>query len=191
MHRFPAVMTLLAAMLCIAPACADLPSTPAPAAAASYSSSGGQPDLSRLAVFRKAPNITIAWAKAWIGPQGGRLDFYGFAIDVPAGAVDKPTMFTINLPVDPKSAEHVVAEFGPHNVAFLKPVRIELPYTGTSIEGAANPEIVWWSPDDTWVNMGGVITPDGARLQVDVPHFSTYGTSDETQRTTGVAVSGG
>ncbi|MBV9774064.1 MAG: hypothetical protein JO040_08950 [Gemmatimonadetes bacterium] len=141
-------------------------------------------------MFRKAPNITIGWAKGWIGPEGGRLDFHGFAIEVPAGAVDKQTMFTIRLPVDPKSSEHVMAEFGPHNVTFLKPVRIELPYGGTSIEGAANPAIVWWSPEGTWVDMGGVITTDGARLQVDVPHFSTYGTTD-AQRTTGVAVSGG
>lgn len=190
MRRLPTLVTLLAAMLCIAPACSDLPSASAPAATA-RNSTGGQPDLSRIAVFRKTPNITIGWAKAWIGPEGGRLDFYGFAIDVPAGAVDRPTMFTINLPVDPKSAEHVMAEFGPHNVTFARPVHIELPYGGTSIEGAVSPEIVWWSPESVWVDMGGTITADGARLRVEVPHFSTYATTDTQQRTTGVAVSGG
>ena len=44
--------------------------------------------MSPLARFRTKPQVTIAWAKKWIGPEGGRLDFMGFAIEVPAGAVN-------------------------------------------------------------------------------------------------------
>jgi hypothetical protein len=133
-------------------------------------------DLNSLARFQQKPQITIAWAKKWIGPEGGRLDFMGFAIEVPAGAVDKVTMFSIKLPVDPDGSEHVVAEFGPHAVAFARPVSIELPYRGTTLEGTSTPIVVWWN--DGWVDMGGTVTADGLRLRTSTDHFSTYGTTD-------------
>ena len=145
-------------------------------------------DMSSLARFRQKPQITIAWAKKWIGPEGGRLDFLGFAIEVPAGAVDKVTMFTIRLPVDPNAAEHVIAEFGPHNVQFNLPVAIELPYRGTSIETSTTPTIVWWN--DAWTNVGGSVTADGARLRTLTDHFSTYGTTDAARGGTFVTSGG-
>lgn len=131
--------------------------------------------LTPLARFRTRPQVTIAWAKKWIGPEGGRLDFMGFAIEVPAGAVDKVTMFTLRLPVDPNGSEHVVAEFGPHAVKFARPVAIEFPYRGTTIEGASSPVVVWWN--GSWVGMGGAVTRDGQRLRTTTDHFSTYGTT--------------
>ena len=133
--------------------------------------------LDILARFRVKPQITIAWAKAWIGPEGGRVDFQGFTIVVPAGAVDKVTMFTIRLPVDPNGSERVVAEFGPHNVAFAKPVTIGLPVRGTTVEGNAYAHVVWW--DDAWVNMGGVLSADGSQVFTQTPHFSEYGVTAE------------
>ncbi|HEU0015700.1 MAG TPA: hypothetical protein VFQ45_18630 [Longimicrobium sp.] len=146
-------------------------------------------ELYKLARFRTKPQVTIAWAKKWIGPEGGRLDFLGFAIEVPAGAVDKVTMFTIRLPVDPKGSEHVVAEFGPHNQQFRVPVAIELPFTNTTLEGSPTlPTIVWWN--DAWVDMGATLTADGRRLRTSTPHFSTYGTAD-TGRGGSIQVSGG
>jgi hypothetical protein len=130
-----------------------------------------------LARFRQKPQLTIAWAKKWIGPEGGRLDFMGFAIEVPAGAVDKVTMFSIRLPVDPGNSEFVVAEFAPHNMPFKRPVSIEFPYRGTTIEAAAAPTVVWWNAG--WVDVGGTVTADGARLRTSTDHFSTYGTTDQ------------
>lgn len=134
----------------------------------------GSPDLDRLATFRTKPSVTIAWAKKWIGPEGGRLDFHGFAIEVPAGTVSRTTMFSIRLPVDPKASERVVAEFGPHGADFPNPIFIEFPYRNTSIESAA-PTVLWWN--GAWVNMGGVLTADGARVRTATTHFSTFGTS--------------
>lgn len=132
--------------------------------------------LDIIAQFRKKPQVTIAWAKAWIGPAGGRVDFEGFTIIVPRGAVDRVTMFTIRLPVDPDGSERVVAEFGPHNVAFARPLTIGFPFRGTSIEGdATNAHVVWW--DNGWVNMGGAVSADGSQVMVQVPHFSEYGTT--------------
>jgi hypothetical protein len=128
-----------------------------------------------LARFKVKPQVTIAWAKAWIGPAGGRIDFVGFTVIVPAGAVDKVTMFTIKLPVDPKGSEHVVAELGPHNTQFAQPITIGFPYRGTTLEGDASGTVVWWN--NGWVPMGGTVSADGSQIFTTTSHFSTYGTA--------------
>jgi hypothetical protein len=155
-------------------------------------SARGGPDLSRLATFRTPPSITIAWAKQWIGPAGGRLEFHGFAIDVPAGAVPRSTQFSIRLPVDTKGAERVVAEFGPHAVDFAVPVTIELPYVGTSVEGSGDAAtVLWWNTGaNDWVDMGASISEDGLRMRTTTGHFSVFGTG-LVGRSGGVTVSGG
>ncbi|WP_420130259.1 hypothetical protein [Longimicrobium sp.] len=172
----------------LAAGCADAGSPLAPDPAAPAFSASASPDVAALAKFRNTPQVTIAWAKKWIGPAGGRLDFNGFAIEVPAGAVDKVTMFSIRLPVDPQGAERVVAEFGPHNSDFAKPIAIELPYRGTTIESGAAPTIVWWNGG--WVNMGATVTADGQRLRTLTDHFSTYGTTDAARGGTFVTSGG-
>jgi hypothetical protein len=144
--------------------------------------------IDQLALFRQKPQITIAWAKAWIGPEGGRIDFVGFTVIVPPGAVDKVTMFTIKLPVDPQGSEHVVAEFGPHNTTFAQPLTIGFPYRGTSIEGDPNAHVVWW--DDAWVPMGGTVSADGSQIFTTTTHFSMYGTTAESRGGT-LTASGG
>lgn len=181
MHRIARrlVPALSLVALLAAPGCADreVPTATVPVAAPAFPSFSQSGALEPLATFRQRQSVTVAWAKKWIGPEGGRLDFMGFAVDVPAGAVDRVTMFSINLPVDPKAAERVVAEFGPHNQKFKVPVTIEFPLRGTSIEGSLTRTIVWWNGG--WVNMGASVTPDGARLKTQTDHFSTYGTTDQ------------
>ncbi len=174
------LLTLPALALFLALGCAEMPAGVAPEAAADaplFNKGQGGPDLDKLAKFNSKPSITIAWAKKWIGPEGGRLDFQGFAIEVPAGAVERTTQFSIRLPVDPHGSERVMAEFGPHGAAFKQPVFIELPLAGTSIESSASRFIVWWNNE--WVDMGGAITDDGQRLRTATDHFSTYGTSEQ------------
>jgi hypothetical protein len=173
-RKLGAAFTLALAVL--AAGCADAGAPLAAFQGVPSYSEGGTPNLEALAKFRSKPQITIAWAKKWIGPEGGRLDFLGFAIEVPPGAVDKVTMFTIKLPVDPQGSERVVAEFGPHAKQFAVPVAIELPFSGTTIDASATPRIVWWN--NVWVDMGGTLTADGRRLRTLTDHFSTYGTTD-------------
>ena len=168
--------TAALALTVLAAGCVDAPSPLAARAGEPAFNTGTAPDMNALARFNTKPQITIAWAKKWIGPEGGRLDFYGFAIEVPAGAVDKVTQFSIRLPIDPHGSERVVAEFAPHNQQFNKPVAIELPYDNTTIEGSSTPKVVWWN--DAWVNIGGTVTADGLRLRALTDHFSTYGTTD-------------
>lgn len=179
--------TAAVALLVLSAGCTDAASPLTARAGEPAFNTGGGADITALARFKTKPQITIAWAKKWIGPEGGRLDFYGFAIEVPAGAVDKMTQFSIRLPVDPHGSERVLAEFGPHAQPFNRPVSIELPYRNTSIEGSASPTIVWWN--NGWVNMGATITADGLRLRTSTDHFSEYGTTD--QRGGAIVVSGG
>jgi hypothetical protein len=181
------LLLLAAPVLMLFAACGEAaaPTGPeAPAAAPLLSQGGGEPDLSLLATFDRRPTITIAWARKWIGPEGGRLDFQGFAIEVPAGAVDRVTQFSIRLPVNPHGSERVVAEFGPHGAAFDVPVAIEFPLAGTSLADADDPTVAWWN--DGWVDMGGSVIGDGERLRTSTDHFSTYGTARG-----GILVSGG
>jgi hypothetical protein len=170
--------------------CADAVQPVAPLDAPPSYSSSSSPDLAALARYQQAPQITIAWAKKWIGPEGGRLDFRGFAIEVPAGAVDRVTQFSIKLPVSPQSgSERVVAEFGPHGSQFAVPVAIELPFAGTTLEGSTSATIVWWN--DAWVDMGATLTGDGQRLRTLTDHFSTYGTTDDERGGGGAIVASG
>ncbi|HYW09292.1 MAG TPA: hypothetical protein VE913_20195 [Longimicrobium sp.] len=159
-----------------------------------FDESGSSSNLQALARFQQRPIVTSGWAKMWIGPAGGRLDFQGFAIEVPAGAVTRYTQFSIRLPVDPSGSERVVAEFGPHAQAFGTQVFIELPYRNTNIEGAPSPTIVWWN--NRWEDVGGTLTADGNRLRTAVGHFSTYGTGSAQTFSTfelggGISTSGG
>ena len=112
------------------------------------------------------------WAKAWIGPAGGTLEYYGFRIVVPAGAVKRTTMFSLSLPRE--GTERALAEFGPHNVTFAVPITIELPYAGTTAEGSA-PRALWFDESArAWVGVGGTLTADGRRVKTSVSHFSLY-----------------
>jgi hypothetical protein len=187
----PRLITGVAALCIALTACgdSDMPTSPAAAGpgGASFTASGG-PDLSAVARYDSPPSIAIAWAKKWIGPAGGRLEFQGFAIDVPAGAVSRVTQFSIQLPVDPNAGERVLAEFGPHQ-AFAVPVAIELPYAGTSVYGAGA-TVGWWDDGrSAWVDFGGTATPDGERIRTTTDHFSTYATMESGGDT--VILSGG
>jgi hypothetical protein len=193
-HPFRGATSVLTALLVISlVACegVETPTAVAPGASgALFSSAEGGPDLSRLARFQAVPEQASAPARAWIGAEGGRLEHRGFAIEVPPGAVSSPTLFSIRLPANDSGSDRVVAVFHPHGATFAVPVSIEFPYAGTSIFGTPDATVVWWDPGARdWVDIGGVVTEDGARLRAHTPHFSTYGTSDG--RGGSVTVSGG
>lgn len=146
-------------------------------------------DVDRVAAYRVRRNRPDnLWAKAWIGPSGGTLEYYGFRIVVPAGAVSRTTMFSLSLPKE--GTERAVAEFGPHNVTFAVPVTIELPYAGTTAEGFT-PRALWFDESArAWVNVGGTLTADGQRVKTTVSHFSLYGSAEGGTATSGGATSG-
>lgn len=134
-----------------------------------------------------APTLTIAFAKKFIGPQGGQLSLGDFEVIVPAGAVDKWTLFTIKLPVDLTTSEYVRAEFLPHQ-DFAVPVTIRLPLKGTTAEEDGDTHILWWNGSN-WDAFPSVKTSDG-RLETQTWHFSEYGTED-TDPSKGIILVGG
>ena len=139
----------------------------------------GTADIDRIATYRDgAPSLTIAWAMAWIGPQGGSLRILDFEVIVPPDAVSRLTRFSIRLPVDPGISSHALAEFGPHNIQFARPVTLRLPYRGTSAEDATS-SVLWWN-GATWVRYPTVVLPDG-RLETTTLHFSEYGTEEPSR----------
>ena len=181
MMRSAACSVLAAAALVVGCGQADGPMAPDGAPQASASG----PSVKALARYSGGPpSITVAWAKKWIGPEGGTLSWMGFSVVVPAGAVDKVTQFSIRLPVDPKNNEYVMAEFGPHGQKFAVPVTLHLPLAGTTSEGTAA-NVLWWN-GSSWEVMP--TTQVDGHLEAPTTHFSTYGTED-TQR--GYTLAGG
>ena len=142
-------------------------------------STAGTADLNRIAVYKSgAPQLTVAWAMAWIGPAGGSVRILDFEVVVPQGALSKTTRIAIRLPVDPWAAEHAVAQFEPHGIQFAKPVTLRLPYAGTSADGT-NASIMWWN-GSAWVKFASVVLPDG-RIETTTTHFSEYGTEEPSR----------
>ena len=132
--------------------------------------------------------LTIAFAKKFIGPEGGQLSLGDFEVIVPPGAVDKWTLFTIRLPVDLTTSEYVRAEFLPHQ-EFAVPVTIRLPLQGTTAEDDTNTHILWWNGYG-WEPFATKVTDDG-RIETQTSHFSEYGTEDPTDPSKGIILVGG
>jgi hypothetical protein len=137
--------------------------------------SNGDNHLEALARYKTRPQILIALAKKTIGPEGGTISILDFEVVVPPGAVDKPTRFSIRLPIDdPFKGDYVVAEFSPHNLKFNVPVTLRLPYKGTTAETISGTRILWWN-GSYWVPFETILREDG-RLETKTDHFSEYGT---------------
>ena len=131
---------------------------------------GQAPDLRFLAEYRGGSRPEQV--RAMIGPEGGSLRAGDFEIVVPAGAVDRATLFRIHLPVETSSGKRAYAEFessGP----FVLPVTIRLPHAETNAEPGA--PILWWA-DDHWEALPTTPTEDG-RIETTTTHFSIYGTA--------------
>jgi hypothetical protein len=132
--------------------------------------------LEKLARYQAGPlRITIGLALKTIGPEGGSISLGGFEVIVPAGAVTRPTRFSIRLPIDPHNSEFVRAEFGPHQ-NFAVPVTVRLPLKGTTSEDYTGARVLWWDGSD-WIPFETVLTADG-RIETKTSHFSEYGTED-------------
>jgi hypothetical protein len=147
--------------------------------------SAGSSKLDQLARYHSGPmQVAIGLARKMIGPEGGHLALGDFEIIVPPGAVDKATIFSIRLPVDPHASEFVRAIFGPHQT-FDAPVTIRLPLRGTTAENTAA-RVLWWSGAE-WEPYPTNPTADG-RIETETWHFSEFGTEDPSK---GIILIGG
>jgi hypothetical protein len=159
-------------------ACAEpgaTPVAPSPPAAPAADLLPGTLDLTGVLRFVSLPNLLAPRhaEKVIRAAEGGYVELNGFRVDIPAGALAADTRVTIDLPSDGLLARHLIAEFGPHGTQFSRPVTLTFPLGGVSLGGGPI-EVARWE-SNAWTSLGGWVTTDGARLQGQTPHFSTYG----------------
>jgi hypothetical protein len=123
-----------------------------------------QPDLT---LSRHAGGLISAAA-------GGSVELGGFRVDIPAGALDRDTYVTIDLPLGLPEAGYILADFGPSGTRFTKPVTITLPLQGADLAGIdlSTVKVSYWN-GSSWENYGGAAT--SSSVSSTTSHFSTYG----------------
>src|SRR6185436_17278522 len=120
--------------------------------------------------------------------QAASLSFAGAKLDIPAGAVDKDVRLTVRplptkqvAPLDPGmtniSPEAQAFRFGPHGMAFKKPIRVTLPYAKKLIPAGYTESDVrtfYYSEDlNRWEQVGLVAQNDGEMVSV-TEHFTDF-----------------
>jgi hypothetical protein len=119
--------------------------------------------------------------KMFFADRDNRIDLDRTCLAVPAGALGKKTMISLQITfTEPRSGVvNRIYDFGPHGLAFHKPVALVLSFEGASLDGLDPSTLAIWYYDETlgkWVNMGGVIDAEGKRAIFvgRLPHFSRY-----------------
>jgi hypothetical protein len=113
-----------------------------------------------------------------IGPEGGTFSFNGDVIlEVPAGAVDVPTTFSIQpvqSRIQPKAGK-VNYELLPHNVTFNKPVKITFSYDpewfGSSEDAI---QVAYRKETGTWHSLPTEVNKDNHTITVSKESFSEF-----------------
>ena len=82
-----------------------------------------------LVLKRISPLATDVSASAVIGPAGGeiKINAAGGKIEIPAGALEAPTLITMTAVAGP----NVAYEFQPHGLVFAAPVKLQQDLKGT------------------------------------------------------------
>jgi hypothetical protein len=115
----PATIAIFAPFLLAA--CGESgPTAPAPVALFDRSPTSGAP----LAL---CPTDQTSSATALIGPDGGSVAVAGHRIDIPAGAVARPTRITLRAPAGDVLRVEITAGAAPH-YTFLAPARVTISY---------------------------------------------------------------
>lgn len=110
-----------------------------------------------------------------IGVAGGSFAAPGALLEIPAGALDKTTTFTIRIPQS-TFAEIEVTANGQHSFNFLRPVTIGIDYSRCTADPAADAS-VWHIDPATKLfleEMGGVNDPLNQRVVFSTMHLSGY-----------------
>ncbi len=128
MRRLSAVLGLLV----LATACADLPTSPTPAAA--------RPDVlsgkSGYTVIQATKAQRAATVSAVVGNRGGTLSLNGHSLMVPVGALAQPTRFTMTTAPGTAIEVELTAQdvrTGVPVLVFPTPLRLTLSYAGAKV----------------------------------------------------------
>ena len=115
----PATIAIFAPFLLAA--CGETPPTAPASEALFHRTTSDQPQLAYC------PARESSIASRVIGPEGGSVAVAGHRIDIPAGAIARPTRVTLTAPAGPTLRVDITAGASPH-YTFLTPARVTISY---------------------------------------------------------------
>ena len=104
---------------------------------------------------------------------GGRLELVDVVLDIPAGALDVDTTYSIDIP----DLTVFYNEFGTDGLVFNVPVTVTMSYRGADLSGVdeSTIRIGWWDEDgQKWVDMVCTIDKVNQTVTGQLHHFSAY-----------------
>jgi hypothetical protein len=104
---------------------------------------------------------------------GGRLQLFDVILDIPAGALDNDTTYSIAIP----DINVFYNEFGTDGLVFKKPVTVTMSYRDADLSGIdeSSIRIGWWDVEHgKWVDMNCQLDKVNQVVIGQLNHFSAY-----------------
>lgn len=133
--------------------------------------------LSRSASYSAfcSPTSPSLYADKVISAEtGGRLQLLDVILDVPPGAVDVDTLFSITIP----DVSVFFNDFGTNGLVFNKPVSVTMSYRDADLSGIDESTIrIGWLDEDSgeWKDMVCEVDFENKVVTAELDHFSAYG----------------
>ncbi len=132
--------------------------------------------LGRAGVFTgdaQGSPIAMATEQVISAEQGGRLELFDVILDVPPGALDVDTVYSISIP----DISIFYNEFGADGLVFDKPVTVTMSYRDADLSNVVESSIRigWWNEkDQQWVDMECQLDRANKVVTGELYHFSAY-----------------
>jgi hypothetical protein len=151
-------------------------STESPVAPTSENTTPTQPQvLSRgaLASGALATPVPLYTEAVISAAEGGRLQLFDVILDIPAGALDNDTTYSIAIP----DINVFYNEFGTDGLVFKQPVTVTMSYRDADLSGIdeSSIRIGWWDAEHSkWVDMNCQLDKVNRIVTGQLYHFSAY-----------------
>jgi len=147
-------------------------------------SSGGEPQvLMRSADFVSI--VSLSPAQLYIeqvisAEEGGQLSLFDVVLDIPPGAVDNDTLFSIGIP----DINVFYNDFGTSGLVFNVPVRVTMSYRSADLSGVneSTIRIGWYNPaSDRFEDVICDVDFENKVVTGELNHFSAYALISDEQ----------
>lgn len=105
--------------------------------------------------------------------EGGRLTLFDVTLEIPAGAIDSDTLFSITIP----DINVFYNEFGTHGLVFNEPVKVVMSYRGADLSGVDETtiRIGWYNPyNGDFQDVDCTVDTSTKTVTGYLDHFSAY-----------------
>ena len=105
--------------------------------------------------------------------NGGRLQLFDVILDIPAGALDNDTTYSIGIP----DINVFFNEFGTDGLVFKQPVTVTMSYRDADLSGVdeSSIRIGWWDAEHgQWIDMNCQLDKVNQVVTGQLYHFSAY-----------------